>query len=484
MPMKEALKSAIRRLRKRGAQYADVRCERTKSESIQVRNSVIESFSRDSSSGIGVRVLYNGAWGFAGGRVVTGEDALRMADEALSIAKAFSSVNRVKSRLSPTEPVRDSFRTDFRIDPFTVPPEDKIRLLLGVTEEASRRRKVAVAEAFVDFTLSKKDFLSTEGSEITQEILTSGGGFHVIAEDGDEAQRRSYPDSHHGLFATRGYEHIEEMGLGENLDKVVDEARSLLKAKECPSGVEDVIIDGPQMALQIHESCGHPAELDRVLGSEISFAGGSFLTLDKRGSFRYGSKIVNIYADPNIPGGAGSYKYDDEGVKARRVDIVRGGVFAGHLSSRESARTIGEESNGSTRAATFGSIPIVRMSNICLEPGEGTLPDLVSDTRDGLLLSTNRSWSIDDKRLNFQFGCEIAYRIRRGRVTGIYKNPLYYGVTPAFWASCDSITGEGEWRMWGLNSCAKGEPTQVINVGHGASPARFRKVRVGVLKDE
>ncbi|MEK7680033.1 MAG: TldD/PmbA family protein, partial [Deltaproteobacteria bacterium] len=244
-----------------------------------------------------------------------------------------------------------------------------------------------------------------------------------------------------------------------------------------------VILDTTQLALQIHESCGHPAELDRVLGSELGFAGGSFLSLDKHGIYRYGSPQVNLYADPRDPGGAGSYCYDDEGVRAQRVDLVRDGVFAGYLNSRESAGATGMRPNGSMRAEGWDSGPLVRMSNISIEPGTPTLAELIADTKDGLFLSTNRSWSIDDQRLNFQFGTEIAWEIKNGRIRQVYKNPVYYGMTPVFWSACDAVCSKADWRMWGLNSCAKGEPLQTASVGHGASPARFRGVSVGVMKE-
>ncbi len=262
---------------------------------------------------------------------------LKAADEALSMAKAFASFNSAKARLSSAPPVVDTFSTPFKIDPFKIPAEEKIGLLIEVTSQALKKKDIAVSEAFMEFSRVEKEFYSSEGSKILQTILTSGGGYHVIAENGREVQRRSFPDAHHGLFSTIGYELFEELGMASTVERVAEEARALLKAKECPTEKTDIIIDGSQMALQLHESCGHPVELDRVLGTETGLAGGSFLTLDKRGSFRYGSKHVSIYADPTHTGGAGSYKYDDEGVRARRVDLVKDGVFTGYLTSRESA---------------------------------------------------------------------------------------------------------------------------------------------------
>ena len=480
--MKGIFVSILARLKKLGVDYADIRHERIMTESMQALDGEVEGFSTDTSAGVGVRVLYKGAWGFAATNIVTGESAMKAAKEALAMARAFSAVNTGKARLSVSEPFVESYSTPYEIDPFSVASDKKISLIAGVTGAALREKGISSAEAFLEFSRAEKEFCNTDGAFISQTILTSGGGYHVIAGDNDDAQVRSYPDGHHGLFATRGYELIEELDFMGSLPRVTAEARSLLYARECPSGVRDIIIDGPQLALQIHESCGHPAELDRALGAELGFAGGSFLTPDKLGTFRYGSPIVNIYADPNEPGGAGSYRFDDEGVRAQRVDLVRDGVFTGYLTSRESALAVGGVSNGSMRGEGWGGLPLIRMSNVCITPGQGTLDDLVSDTKDGILMSVNRSWSIDDRRLNFQFGAEIAWEIKNGKVKEAFRNPVYYGSTPGFWASCDAVCGRSEWRLWGLNSCAKGEPMQVAHVGHGACPARFRSVKVGVGK--
>lgn len=442
-------------LKKKGVDYGDLRYERITRESIQVRDGVIETFSTDESVGIGIRVLNRGAWGFASSRAASVEDAIKTADEAIAISAAFSAVNPKKVRLPEREPCIDTYMTRYEIDPFRISPEEKIGRLSEITGAALRIKNIAICDAFMEFTRVEKEFLSTDGSDISQSILTSGCGYYVIAEEGTEAQRRSYPDAHHGLFATKGFEIFDELGMKESVEKVAEEARMLLKAKECPGKTTDIIIDGAQLALQIHESCGHPAELDRALGSEISFAGGSFLTPDKRGSFIYGSKDVNIFADPTLAGGAGSYKYDDEGVRARRVDLVKDGIFQNYLTSRESAAVIGEESNGSMRADGWSGAPLIRMSNVCLEPGDVSIEELIADTKDGIMLSTNRSWSIDDLRLNFQFGTEIAYEIKKGRVTQAFKNPVYYGITPKFWGACDGVTDKKAGVCGGLTAALK-----------------------------
>jgi TldD protein len=256
----------------------------------------------------------------------------------------------------------------------------------------------------------------------------------------------------------------------------------LLKAPPCPAAETTIIIGSSQMALQVHESCGHPAELDRVLGTEISLAGGSFMTLDKVNNLKYGSPIVNIVQDATIEGGLGTFGYDDEGVKACRTYIVREGVLTGYLTSRETAPILNTVSNGCMRADGWNRIPLIRMTNINLEPGEWAFDDLIADTGDGILFETNKSWSIDDKRLNFQFGTEIAWQIKDGKKRQIYKNPVYTGITPQFWNSCDAICNKNHWHIWGIPSCGKGEPMQTAHVAHGAAPTRFRNITVGVAK--
>jgi TldD protein len=284
-------------------------------------------------------------------------------------------------------------------------------------------------------------------------------------------------------FNTGGYEVIEASGLPDKAEEVASEAVKLLTARNCPSMTTDLIIGGSQLALQIHESCGHPTELDRVLGTEASYAGTSFLTPDKLGKYRYGSEVVNIVADATTPGGLGTFGYDDEGVPAQRVYLVREGVFVGYLTDRESAAALGlEASTGAARASSWSRIPLVRMTNINLEPGDWDLEELIRDTRRGLYVDTTRSWTIDDKRLNFQFGTQIAYIIEGGELRELVKNAVYTGITPEFWGSCDAICSNKYWRVWGTPNCGKGEPEQIMYVGHGAAPARFRGVRVGAGK--
>lgn len=338
---------------------------------------------------------------------------------------------------------------------------------------------ISLTEASLSFFKEDKVFLSSEGSEIEQSILESGGGITAYAIEGADVQRRSYPNSFGGDFRKGGWEFIEELDLIGNAERIAKEAVLLLSAEPLPEMVTTLILDGTQLALQVHESCGHPTELDRVLGMEASFAGTSFLTIDKRNNFQYGSEIVNIVADATHPYGLGSFGFDDEGVPAQKSYLVKNGLFVGYLTSRETAALFGEKSNGTMRADGWNRIPIIRMTNINLLPGDMPFEDLIASTDEGIYMAVNRNWSIDDKRLNFHFGCEIAYEIKDGKLGKIYKNPYYTGITYEFWRSCDAIADEKSWRVWGVPNCGKGEPMQVARVGHGVSPARFRRVKVG-----
>lgn len=480
--MKDSLKSVLDWLKGKGVDYADARYVRTESESCMVSDGIVETLSRDVNVGVGIRVIDRGAWGFAAVSSLKEADIKKAANKALQTARASATTVKEKVRLAETETYRDHYKSPCEIDPFNVPTDEKIGLLLEISDRLKSDSKIKTAEASCDFYKTNKIFCSTEGSEIEQDIVESGAGYMCVAYDGNEVQKRSYPNSHRGDFATRGYEFIQGMKLLDNVDRTREEALALLTAENCPDTVTDVIICGSQMALQVHESCGHPTELDRVLGTEISLAGGSFMQLDGLNNLKYGSDIVNIFADATIPGALGSFGYDDEGVKAQRSPIIQEGIHVGYLTSRETAPVIGRKSNGTMRADGWNRLPLIRMTNINLEPGEWELEDLIADTRDGIFFDMNKSWSIDDKRLNFQFGVECAWEIKNGKLGRMLKNPLYTGMTPEFWNSCDAICNRKHWKIWGVPNCGKGEPMQIARVAHGAAPSRFRKVKVGVSK--
>ncbi len=485
--MEELIARAVAAALEAGASYADARFTSHEDEEVRVKNGAVESLRSSSAQGVGVRVLAEGAWGFAATSTLTLAAVEEAAGLAVRIARASASTQKTPVALTPVEPASGRFPAVFTENPFDVPLAERVELLLDCDKLMAEAANVALREGFLEVTHEKKYFESSEGAQIYQEGVETGAGIEctAVAPDGSETQTRSYPSSHGGQTAQRGWELVRELDMPSHAEQIACEAEALLTAPACPATVTDVILESSQLALQLHESCGHPIELDRVLGTEASFAGTSFLTPDKLGSFRYGSEQVNINADATLPGGLGSFAYDDEGVPGQRTQIVREGMFTGYLSSRETAPAIGQtSSSGAMRADGYNRIPLIRMTNINLEPSDWTLDELISETKRGMYLCTNTSWSIDDKRLNFQFGTEVAYRIEDGDLGEMLRNATYTGNTPDFWGSCDAVCSADEWQLWGVPNCGKGEPMQTARVGHGVPPARFRDVRVGVTQEE
>jgi TldD protein len=480
--MKHLIQNILDTAKLKKVSYADIRVVRRQNEEIEVKNGKVEGLIHDEDFGFGIRVLFQGAWGFACSSKVTQKEMETVLGKALKIAKASSKAKGKEILFPSISPATDRYQTPISVDPFDVAPETKLNLLLKADEIIRRNKKVKISETFMGSYKTEKTFASTEEAYIEQEIVECGAGIAATAIEGDEVQVRSYPNSFRGNFATQGYEWIERLGLADRAEKVAEEASQLLIAKPCPSKTTTLILDSSQLALQIHESIGHPIELDRILGTEASYAGTSFLKPEMVDHFKYGSELVNVVADATAPGGLGTFGYDDEGTKAQRVPIISRGVLENFLTSRETAHRLGRESNGTMRADGWNRIPLIRMTNINLEPGEWTLAQMIADTEEGLFLTTNRSWSIDDKRINFQFGTEIGWEIKNGKLGEMIKNPTYTGITPKFWGSCDAIANRDHWQMWGTPNCGKGEPGQVAHVGHGAAPARFRNVQVGVMK--
>lgn len=480
--MKELTDRALNAAQMQNASYADIRIVSSQTQTIAVKNGTVEALQITEEQGFGVRVIVDGAWGFASSARLELAEVERVTALAVQIARASALVKGEDVNLGPPEMHVATYRTPVQIDPFAVPLEEKIGLLLAADQEMRRESAVKVAQGNMQFVRERKTFASSEGSYIEQETIESGCGLEAIAVSESEVQQRSYPNSFERHQGTAGYELVQAMDLVGNAPRVGAEAVALLSAPQCPSAVTTLILGATQLALQVHESCGHPIELDRVFGTEAAYAGTSFLTPDKLGSFRYGSDRVNITADATVPGGLGTFGFDDEGVPAQRTPIVRNGLFVGYLTSRETAARLGQRSNGAMRASGWNRIPIIRMTNVNLEPGEWDFADLIADTDDGFYMEMNKSWSIDDRRLNFQFGTEVAYEIRHGKLGQLYKNATYTGITPQFWAGCDAICNEKYWHVWGTPNCGKGQPPQVAHVGHGAAPARFRRVQVGMMK--
>jgi len=460
------------------ASYADCRVVQRTVQTVVVKNGAVVRVASSEDEGLGIRLLVDGAWGFAAAGQVDAASVDAAVDRALRIARASARVHGKPVSLAPLRPVVGEYATPVQQDPFAVPLERKVDLLLRTDAQMARVPHVTVRESSLEFVRERRFFASSEGARIDQTFVESGGGFDATATSADEVQTRSFPNSfgRHQLCA--GWEAIEATELDENAERIAAEAAALLTADVCPSGLMTVILDGSQAALQVHESCGHPTELDRALGAEAAYAGTSFLTPDMLGSFRYGSEQVTITADATREQGLGTFGWDDEGVAAQRTVLVDRGLFSGYMSSRETAAEFGWESSGAMRADGWSRIPLIRMTNVNLEPGESSLEEMIAGTERGVFLETNRSWSIDDRRLNFQFGCQNGWLIEDGRRTRLVRNAIYSGITPEFWRSCDAVAGPAEWRMWGVVNCGKGEPGQSMHVGHGAAPCRFRNVRV------
>jgi len=462
-----------------GATYADARVVITKTESINVRNQNLDQMDRSETVGVGVRALIGSSWGFAATADLSNESIRSAGERASAIAKASAIVPGPPMEFADVPVVEDFWETPYEEDPILVATSEKVDMLINVTKTLQSVEGVAIAVGSLTFYDTNKWFVSSQGHRIHQHIIESGGGYDATAIGERETQRRSYPQSF-GQYETGGFETIRAWDYEENAQRIAEEAVALLTADEMEERETSLILEASQLALQIHESVGHAIELDRILGWEAAFAGTSHLQLSKLHSHRYGSDQMNITADATLPGALGTFGYDDEGTPAQSVDIVRNGTWVGVLSGRDSAAIAGLPPGGMVRADGFNRLPMVRMTNVGLLPGEGTLDDIIADTDDGVYMSTNRSWSIDDRRLNFQFGTEIAWEVKNGRLGRMLKNPTYTGITPQFWGSLDRLAGEAEWVHWGTPNCGKGQPMQVAHTGHSASPGRFANIRVGV----
>lgn len=463
----------------RGANYADIRFEVVRSERIEARNSVVATLADTTSRGYGIRALFDGAWGFAASSDLSEAGVDRAAARAVDIAKAGAAIARNRIGTIPPKAYADKFATPVRRDPLDVPLGERVKLLLDAEKALHVDPKIRVGRAWMDLWSTEKFFYSTIGSRIEQSIRQTGSGIEAMAVGEGDVQTRTFPGDI-GLYKAGGWEIIEQAQLAANAQRIGEEAVALLTAPQCPSGTFDIILGGSQVSLQIHESCGHPAELDRVMGWEANFSGVSFLEIDQLDKLQYGSDLVTIVIDNTLPEGLATVGYDDEGTKSAVSDIIRNGKLAGYEMSNDTARAIGRESNACVRAQNWEFVPMIRMCNLNLLPGNVPFENLFDDVKDGIYMESNRSWSIDDHRLNFQFGCEVGWEVKNGKRGRMLKNPTYAGMTPRFWNSCDAIADKNSWVAWGTPNCGKGEPMQTGRTAQCASPARFRAVEVGV----
>lgn len=468
---------------KAGAAYADVQFWTIRQEDLWVRNGDVRNASDVSSAGYGVRALVDGSWGFFGSDRFDDAAFDLAAARATALAKSGTKVDDRIRAVQPAEKIVAHWETPFANDPARIGLSARADLLLAAERAGHVAKNVIAAYAFMTIYTTAKEFYSTNGSAITQLLRQAGagGGVSALGRDGD-VQSRGGPGDF-GLYQSGGYEIVERAGLAHIMPGYGREAALLADAPALPSGVRDIILDPGLLSIQLHESIGHPLELDRSLGWEANFSGVSWATPDRVGKLRYGSDLLNVYADNALAGGMATVGYDDEAVKPARVPLIESGILRAFLSSRDTAAQTDLPETASVRAQDWASVPMVRISNIVLAPHEGSLASIVAETKDGVLLSGLRSWSIDDHRLNFQFGPQIGYEIKNGKRGRIFKQPTYTGVTPQFWNSLDRVGGTADFTVWGTPNCGKGEPEQNGRTTQACSAARFRGVTVGVKTD-
>jgi TldD protein len=461
-----------------GARYADARVMTVSAESMHAQNGDIESLRQEERAGVGVRALMGSSWGFAATTELSAIGARRAGEKAAVTSRASARVPGPPLDMPPVPAVTDHWENDCLVDPLSVSLSEKGDLLVALTL-AALSSGAQLGRANYRIWDTSKWLATSEGSRISQRIRECGGQVSATAVGDGETQERSYPGIR-GQYGTKGWELVRELDLPGHAGRVGEEAVALLSAPACPEQTCDLVLGSEQMALQIHESVGHATELDRILGWEAAFAGTSWLDLSQLGALQWGSPLMQVTADATLPGALGSFGYDDEGTAAHSVDIVRDGRWVGVLSSRDTAALAGVPNGGMVRADGHDRIPMVRMTNIGLLPGQQSLDQMIAETDDGIYMDTNRSWSIDDRRLNFQFGCQIAWEIKNGSLRRMLRNPTYTGISPEFWGSLDMVGSPSEWRFWGTPNCGKGQPLQIGHTGHPAVPCRFRNVRTGV----
>lgn len=461
--------------------YADLRHVALERVRIRTKDGVLDEVKETRSSGVGFRVLKGGAFGFSATENLSHSSLSAHLRRAFEMAARFSKACRTEIKLAASKPAHGRWQTPIRKDPWKIPLNQKIKPLIEAQRELKAKPWIDTAAGSLDFTRKRVTFISSEGSRVEQVHYRTGGWLHGEIRAGSEKVRRSWPGPS-GVYRAEGYEAIEGMKFERQTDRLARELKELQKCPEAPRGTFDLILKDSILALQIHETFGHASESDRIYGYEDNFGGRTFLNPGLLGGFPIASKKVSMVSDAGfgLGPGAGGFAYDDEGVRAKRIDVIRKGVFSGHLTNRETALFLNQtESSANAVAQDWSHYPLIRMTNISLLPGAGTLAQMIRGVKNGFMLDSESSWSIDDMRLDFQIGGEAGYHIRNGKVAGLVRFPFYHGNTLDFWRSCDAVAGRGEWDFWGFADCGKGGPYQEAFTGHGLSPARFRAVRFG-----
>ena len=477
--MKHLTDKIIARLQSPDISYADLRITITDYESIGFENASLKDYSSSKASpAIGIRVLIDGCFGFAGSSDLSEQSIDRLIRTARQNAIHGALFQKAKLSFPALEPVAAEYHYQPVQDPFLMPKEQKLDYLKDLAGLIRPQGKIVYSSVDAEFERQEKYFANTEGSYYHSVVYNTMPQMMVLASDGAQVQSRTWP-GHMGA-GRGGFELFYQHQFMENTQRIIREATDLLNAPQIAEDKADIIIGGGHLALQLHESVGHATEADRIFGQEISYAGKTFVKPAMLGNFRYGSQILNIYSDSTDPKGMGYHKLDDEGVPGKRVEIIKDGILQDLQSSRHIAHLLGLSPSSNMKGAFADDIPLVRMTNLCIAPGTGSLDELISRTQRGYLLDFTKTWSIDDNRNNFQFTTEIGYRIEDGKITGIVKEPTYFGITPEFWNACDAICGQEEWAYHSTFHCGKGEPGQIMRLSHGVAPARFKNINVKV----
>jgi TldD protein len=460
------------------ASYCDIRYEIIRDESLSYLDGEPDPIESSYTAGWAVRLLIDGAWGFSGSDdplIPTG----RLVGQASTIARASAKAMKDPVSLATVKPQTGEYTSSYKIDPFTVPLAQKIDFLSDLDAGMAEHSGINSRSCFASFRKMEKWFFSSEGSELRQTIIHTGTGLSVgQVKSRRERAERSYPRPS-GQYQSKGYELLGEVEFNKHIPRLVEEVGGLMTGIPCPEKTTTLVLGGDILSLVIHESIGHPLELDRVFGSERNFSGISFATPENLNDLQYGSNIITVVNDSTVDHGLGSFGWDDEGTNSHKAYLIKDGILTDYLSSRETAVRIGHKSTGTMRAEGWQNLPLVRMTNTILEPGDKSFDQLIGEVDDGVYMTTPTSWSIDDLRKNFQFGCEIGWEIKGGKLAGIIKNPTFSGCTTQFWNNCEAIGDESLFEVRGTPNCGKGQPGQNARTAEGASPARFTSIQVG-----
>ncbi len=474
--MKKLIYDIINKLNKRNIQFGDVRFTSSDSQTIYFEKKNLKHISKSTDGeALGIRVLVDGCWGFAGTDVMDVTKVDSLINLAISNAKHSARFRHTPVKFTAIKPTTGSYYYVPEEDPFAMDDDQKIEYFQNIANKLNENPQIIHSSVHSDFYRQYKVYANTEGTFVDTLVYDTMPSMSVIAVNSKGMQTRTWP----GHMSTQrgGFEVVRNAKLEENVERIVKEVIDLLDAPTIEEEKADLIIGGGHLALQLHESVGHATEADRILGMEISYAGKTFIKPAMLGNFKYGSEQVHIYSDSTDPRGIGYHLVDDEGVPGRRVDIIKDGILLDQQTSREIAPQLGLEPSSNMMASFADDFPLVRMTNFCLAPGKaGSLEDLIKSTERGYYIDFTKTWSIDDNRNNFQFTTEIGYKIVDGAIVGIVKEPTYFGITPEFWGACDAICSESEWKFHGTSYCGKGEPGQAMHLSHGVAPARFRNI--------